>query len=104
MMHREVQEKVAAALVGQPGWQRPPRQDHHFEHPATDVHVLIYNTQIIVTFGRVGHRHSEVKSVVASTRYYPSLAIASSLEVARALVAVREAAAEERAAGGSAGG
>jgi hypothetical protein len=85
MNHRDVRKAVADRLLGQPGWEQHPEQDHHFRHLLAGVHVMIYGAEVSVTFG-THDKSSYDKAVGAKTTYFPSLAIASVLEVAEALV------------------
>jgi hypothetical protein len=83
--HQEVTLRLAAALNSEPGWER--RLEHHFRHLATGVDLTVYETEVAVIFGPIGDRHS--RTVSAGTNYFPADAVASVLEVARALVATR---------------
>lgn len=85
MNHKQVREAIASRLLTQPGWEQHPEHDHHFRHPPSGVHVLVYGQQVSVTFGRKqGSRYD--KAVAASTRYFAELSVESALEVAEALV------------------
>jgi hypothetical protein len=88
MNHKTIRQKLVKELAERPGWQQHPEQDHHFRHAETDVHILIYTTELLVAFGALpGQRYD--KAVGAKTTHFPSLAIAAVLEVADALVEVR---------------
>ncbi len=96
MMRQAVLERIARGLADEPGWDRlagPQR----FRHAATGVYIVVYGSEVAVVFGRDEVLRQE-KAVCAKLAYYPGLAIASALEVARALVAQRLAAAADIAA------
>lgn len=88
MNHRLMRERLAAALATRPGWAQVPGEDHHFRHADAGVHLMVYGTEISLVFARLGDRSQE-RAVSASFRYSPSLALASILDVADAIVAVR---------------
>lgn len=95
MNHRTMRQRVAEQLADRVGWQPHPEQDHHFRHLETGVHILVYGTEINVTFGPfAGVRYD--RAVAASFKYFPSLALASALEVADALVSARRAITRDR--------
>lgn len=83
---RELTAALAAALDGEPGWQQ--RKDHQFSHTATGVHIMVYGQELSVVFGPL-QGQSWDKALAAKTTYTPTLALESTLEVARALVAAR---------------
>lgn len=87
MNHNEVRNRLAAVLLGKPGWQQNPQNDHHFHHQGTGVHVLAYLGEISVTFGRPEAPHEHAMAV--RTKYYPTHAIEAVLLTAEALVLAR---------------
>lgn len=88
MNHRLVRDRVRQELAGRPGWEQHPYQDHHFRHLEADVHILIYDKELTVTFGPMPEGRYD-KAVGSKTTYFASLAVASVLEVADALVFTR---------------
>lgn len=86
MNHLEFADRIAEELAGDSGWERLP--EHHFRHPATGVHLMVYAASVSVVFGNeTGHPYA--KAVAARTAYFPATALAAVVEVARALVVVR---------------
>jgi hypothetical protein len=88
MNHLMITERVAKELATRSGWERHPGQDHHFWHRRTNVHILVYAGELVLTFGDLPGRHDD-KAVGAKTKHFPTLAITSVLEVADALVVTR---------------
>lgn len=90
MNHLDVAGAIARGLAGEPGWER--HLPHHFRHPGAGVHIMVYGQSISVVFGKFSAQRWD-KAVVAGTKHTPVTGIESALEVARALVLVRQLAA-----------
>ncbi len=84
---RAVVTVLAAALEDEPGWRRITAD--HFRHDEAEVDILIYAHDAVVTFGATGPSRLKTQTVGCKTVFFPQVAAAAVLEVARALVAFR---------------
>lgn len=91
MTYQGVKALLAAALDGEPGWSNEAGTNC-FAHEAAGVHVMIYSRDLVLALRDVPGE-PVTKALGCRTTYHPAQAVAAVLEVARAVVAVRTAAA-----------
>lgn len=88
MNHQDMRDEVARQLAARPGWVQVEQQDHHFVHPESGVHILIYRRELTVAFGEPPGQWCD-RAVSVKLIDYPRGAIACALEAADALVLAR---------------